>query len=95
VAKAPAVVLKPRHFIGVALILLTTLSMFFCTVNRQFCFLPGSGTYFPGLKKISKTWKNFNRNGEEGEKIKEIRNFFLVSFFTLCAVAVIFFFKTV
>jgi hypothetical protein len=34
-AKASAGVLKPKHFIGVALILLATLSMLFCVVNPK------------------------------------------------------------
>jgi hypothetical protein len=38
-AKTSAGVLKPKHFIGVALILLTTLSIFFCVVKCQSCFL--------------------------------------------------------
>jgi hypothetical protein len=38
-AKASAGVLKPKHFIGVALILLVTVSMLFCVVKRQLCFL--------------------------------------------------------
>jgi DNA invertase Pin-like site-specific DNA recombinase len=38
-AKTSAGVLKPKHFIGVALILLTTVSIFFCVVKLQLCFL--------------------------------------------------------
>jgi hypothetical protein len=38
-AKTSAGVLKPKHFIGVALILLATLSIFSCVVKRQLCFL--------------------------------------------------------
>jgi hypothetical protein len=32
----------PKHFIGIALILLTTLSMLFCVVKRQLCPLKNS-----------------------------------------------------
>jgi hypothetical protein len=38
-AKTSAGVLNPEHVIGVALILLITLSGFFCVVKRQLCFL--------------------------------------------------------
>jgi hypothetical protein len=37
-AKTSAGVLKPKHFIGVALILFTTVSISFCVVKRQLCF---------------------------------------------------------
>jgi hypothetical protein len=37
-AKTSAEVLNPKHFIGVALILLITLSSFFSVIERQLCY---------------------------------------------------------
>jgi hypothetical protein len=37
-AKTSDGVLKSKHFIGVALILRITISIFFCVVKRQLCF---------------------------------------------------------
>jgi hypothetical protein len=46
-AKTSAGVLKPKHFSGIALILLTTLSIFFCVINRQSYFFRKISSQYP------------------------------------------------